>query len=132
MRYLITMVAALALAGCSMGKDMSATETAIGDFHQKLDAGQFAAITDAAGPELKGGTTDFNALLEAVHRKLGKFKSTVRQGFNDNYNNGDHLFTANYASVYDTGPATENFVFRMNSGKPVLVGYHVESAALLK
>ncbi len=131
MRFMMVMAAALALGACSMGQDMASTDAAVGDFHKQLDAGQYAAITDAAGPEIKNSGTDFNALLEMVHTKLGAFKSTQRQGFNDNVNNGDHTFSVSYASVYATGPATESFVYRMNGGKPGLVGYHVESKALM-
>jgi hypothetical protein len=132
MRYMMLLAAALAVTGCSMGQDLTTSDKAVADFHAKLNAGKFKAITDAAGPEMKSGNTDFAALVEAIHTKLGTFKSTSRQGFNDNYNNGDHLLTATYASVYSSGPATENFVYRLNSGKPVLIGYHVESAALVK
>jgi hypothetical protein len=132
MRFAMLLAAAVALAGCSMGQDMSATDSAVADFHAKLNNGQFAAIAAAAGPELKNGSTDFPAFIEAIHTKLGTFRSTARMGFNDNINNGDHTFTAGYASVYSSGPATENFVYRLNGGKPVLIGYHVESAALLK
>jgi hypothetical protein len=132
MRFAILLAASVALAGCSMGQDMSATDSAVADFHAKLNAGQFKAITDASGPEIKNGSTDFGGLIERIHTDLGTFKSAARSGFNDNINNGDHLFTATYASVYSSGPASENFVYRLNSGKPVLIGYHVESAALLK
>jgi len=130
-RFAILLIAAAALAGCSMGQDMTVTDSAVADFHAKLNAGQFKVITDAAGPEIKNGSGDFTNLLEKLHTKLGTFRSTARQGFNDNINNGDHTFTATYASVYSSGPATENFLYRLNSGKPVLIGYHVESAALL-
>jgi len=130
MRFVLVIAAALALAGCNMGKDMSVTDAAIADFHGKLDSGQFAAITDATGPEIKNSGTDFNALLEMVHTRLGAFKSTERQGFSDNVNNGDHTFSATYASVYANGKATENFVYRLSDGKAVLVGYHVDSPAL--
>jgi hypothetical protein len=132
MRFAMLLAASVALVGCSMGQDLSVTDSAVADFHAKLNAGQFKAIADASGPEIKNGSTDFGGLIEAIHTKLGTFKSTSRRGFNDNINNGDHLFTATYASVYSTGPATENFVYRLNGGKPVLIGYHVESAALLK
>jgi hypothetical protein len=132
MRFAIVLAAAVALAGCSMGQDMSATDSAVADFHAKLNNGQFAAIAAAAGPEMKNSGVDFPVFIEKIHAKLGTFRSTARQGFNDNINNGDHTFTASYASVYSSGPASENFVYRLNSGKPVLIGYHVESAALLK
>lgn len=129
MRFAILLVTAATLVGCSMGQDMSVTDSAVAEFHAKLNNGQFAAIVAAAGPEMKSSGPEF---VERIHTKLGMFRSTSRQGFNDNVVNGDHTFTASYASVYSTGPATENFVYRLNSGKPVLIGYHVESAALLK
>lgn len=129
MRFAILLLTAATLAGCSMGQDMSVTDSAVAEFHAKLNNGQFAAIVAAAGPEMKSSGPEF---VERIHTKLGMFRSTSRQGFNDNIINGDHTFTASYASVYSTGPATENFVYRLNSGKPVLIGYHVESAALLK
>ncbi|HEX7849705.1 MAG TPA: hypothetical protein VF485_08240 [Sphingomonas sp.] len=132
MRFAMLLAASVALAGCSMGQDMSATDSAVADFHAKLNNSQFAAIAAAAGPEIKNGGTDFPAVIGRIHAKLGTFRSTSRQGFNDNINNGDHTFTTSYASVYSSGPATENFVFRLNGGKPMLIGYHVESAALLK
>lgn len=132
MRFAMLLAASVALAGCSMEQDMSATDSAVADFHAKLNAGQFKAVADASGPEIKNGSTDFGALIERIHTNLGMFKSAARSGFNDNINNGDHTFTTSYASVYSSGPATENFVFRLNGGKPVLIGYHVESAALLK
>jgi hypothetical protein len=132
MRFAMVLAASVALAGCSMGQDLAVTDSAVADFHAKLNGGQFKAIADASGPEIKNGSTDFGGLIEAIHTKLGTFKSTTRSGFNDNINNGDHTFTTSYASVYSSGPATENFVYRLNSGKPVLIGYHVESAVLLK
>lgn len=131
MRYVLVLAAALAVTGCSMGQDMATTDAAVADFHAKMNNGQFAAIAAAAGPEIKNGGTEFGDFVGKIHAKLGAFKSTTRQGFNDNVNNGDHTFTASYASVYATGPAAENFVFRLNGAKPVLIGYHVESAALL-
>lgn len=128
MRFALVMAAALALTGCNMGKDMASTDAAIADFHRQFDAGQSAAIVDAGGPELKNGGA---AMLDALHAKLGAFKSSQRQGFNDNYNNGVHTFSATYASVYANGPATEDFVYRFEGGKPVLIMYNVKSQALL-
>ena len=131
MRYVMVLAAALAATGCSMGQDMTTTDAAVADFHAKMNGGQFKAITDASGPEIKNGGGDFTGLVEKLHAKLGAFKSTSRTGFSDNVNNGDHTFTASYASIYSSGPATENFVYRLHGGKPVLIGYHVESAAWL-
>lgn len=128
MRFVLVMAAALALAGCNMGQDMAVTDAAIADFHAKFGAGDSAAIVAAGGPELKSGGVE---LLDTLHAKLGAFKSSQRQGFNDNYNNGTHTFTATYASVYANGPATEDFVYRFEGGKPVLIGYNVKSKALL-
>jgi len=129
---LFVMGAALALTGCSMGQDITDGDKAVVMFHRQFNAGQIEAIVSAAGPEMHQGGIDGRTFLDTMRRKLGAFKSTSRTGFNDNYNNGDHTIALTYASTYATGPATENFLYRLSSGKPVLIGYHVESAALLK
>ncbi len=80
-------VAAVAVAGCSMGDEADLAAQAVSTFHQMLDAGQFDAIYAASADELKKAASqkDFVALLEAVHRKLGNTKSSSEKTWNVNY-----------------------------------------------
>jgi len=130
MRDAFAMIMALALAGCSMGQDLSSGGTAVDDFHRKLDSGQSAAIESAAGPEIKAMAGGFAAVLDQIHRRLGNVKSSTRTGFNDRVDNGDHRLELTYDTKFERGEGDEEFVFRIIDGKPVLAGYHIKSDAL--
>ena len=124
---------AVVLAACSMGRDVPAATAAIDRFHAALNAGRFAPTWEGAAPELKSASAEpaFLRLLDAVHRKLGAFKSGKASGFNENVSPEGTFVTIGYASAYERGQAIEQFVYRMNDGKPTLAGYHVTSDALI-
>jgi len=132
-RTVMTMLGALALAGCSIGADVPMAEKAIAAFHAQLDAAQFGPIYVQSASEMRSATSQLHltAFLGAVHRKLGLFKSGKSVGWNDNVNGGGHYITINYQAVYERGPAVENFVYRIDDGKAILAGYHVNADALI-
>jgi hypothetical protein len=129
----VTMLGALALAGCSIGADMPVAEKAITAFHAQLDAAQFGPIYAGSGKEMRDSTTEprLTAILAAVHRKLGLFRSGKSIGWNDNVNTSGHYISINYQAVYEHGRAAENFVYRIDDGKATLAGYHVNSDVLI-
>jgi len=133
MRKLWVGAIALLLAGCSIGEDIPAAKNAVVKFHRQLDAGQSAEIYRAASKDMHDATPEAELvqLLDAVHRKLGKFQSASDAGWNDQFTNGDHFISLTYASKYERGQASENFVYRIEGGKPSLAGYHVSSNALI-
>ena len=85
------------------------------------------------GQELKdvAKQQDFVALLQAVHKKLGNLRSTVPQGWNVNYQTSGTFVTLGYATHYAEGDASEQFVYRIKDGKALLVGYNINSNALI-
>jgi hypothetical protein len=119
--------------GCSPSADLSASDGAITSFHRSLDAGNFDAIYDGSATDLKSVASrdKLAALLSAVHRKLGAFKSGSNTGWNDNVTTSGHYLTVNYAATYEHGPAAEEFVFNIANGKTALAGYHINSDALI-
>lgn len=134
MRRTVTMMlGALALAGCSIGADVPIADKAIVGFHNQLNAAQFEPIYAQSSKEMKDSTPParLTALLEAVHRKLGLFKSGKSVGWNDNVNGSGHFIAINYQASYEHGPAAENFVYRIDDGKATLAGYHVNADALI-
>ena len=133
MRLFFVVILAFALAACSSSADKSFAEHATVDFHEMLDAGQFDAIYAGAGQELKdvAKQQDFVALLQAVHKKLGNLRSTVPQGWNVNYQTSGTFVTLGYATHYAEGDASEQFVYRIKDGKALLVGYNINSNALI-
>lgn len=121
------------LCGCSMSADTALAEQAVPKFHEQLDAGSFDAIYEASAADLKQITTrqDFVAFLEAVHRKLGQTKGSDRTGWNVNYHTSGSFVTLTYKTIFDGGPAEEQFVFRLQDKAALLVGYHISSTALI-
>ena len=132
-RWVMTILAALSLAGCSAIDDTKAAETGVTAFHRAMDAGQFAAIYDASGPEMKSSLSrdDFVKMLTAMHGKLGAYRSGKTTNWNVNYNAGGHMVTLNREAQFERGPGTEEFVFRVEGDKATLLGWHVNSNALI-
>ena len=122
-----------ALASCSAGTDIPVAEKAVARFHTMLDAGQNAQIYQESASEMKSATTEpkFGALLAAVHRKLGTVKKAEQKGWNDQVNTGGHFVTLNYATSYAQGDAAETFVYKIAGEKAQLVGYNINSNALI-
>ena len=131
------MIAALGLAavaaGCSPLQDTKSTDAAITDFHQKLNAMDFAGIYAASSAEMKGAETPARmvAIFAVVHRKLGNFQSGKDVGWNDNVNTSGHFLAVNYSAQYERGAATESFVYRIDGAQARLAGYHINSDALI-
>ena len=132
-RDLPALIVCVALAGCSPGSDVPAAESAIAAFHADLDGGNFEKIYVGSDAELKAATSKelFGKILSGVHSKLGLFKNGKSVGWNDNASTGGHYVTINYEAAYQKGSAQENFVYRINGKQAALVGYHVNSEALL-
>jgi Protein of unknown function (DUF4019) len=122
-----------ALAACSVSADTKKVEQEIQHFHKLLDAGNSAEIYESAAEELKKVSTqeDFVAFLDAVHRKLGVVKTSGQKGWNMNYNTSGKFVTLNYETIYAEGKAAEQFVYRVTDEGALLVGYHVNSNALI-
>ena len=132
MRKLIAALVIL-LAGCSMSADTKMAEGAVERFHTMLDAGQFQDIYAESADDLKKVTTQekLTALLEAVHRKLGVMKSSMKQSWNVNYHTSGTFITLVYATVYQGGDAREQFMYRLEGADAKLAGYYINSDALV-
>jgi len=122
-----------ALGACSFGADVPVAEKAADGFHAQLNAGQFDAIYQKGSMDLKDATkqADMIALLGAIHRKLGAFKSGKTAGWNDSVTTAGHMITLGYDAVYENGKASEQFVYRMDGGRAALAGYHINSDQLV-
>lgn len=132
-RASVLLLASLLLASCSFGKGVGPANRSVDQFHRMLDAGRFAEIYEASDPLFKKASkqTEFVRVLEVVHRKLGNFKSGSTVGWNDNVNASGEFVTLNYKSVYASGDAQEQFVFRITNDGADLVGFNINSAALI-
>ena len=123
----------LVLSGCSGGEDLGDSENAIARFHAELDAGQFDTIYAAAAPEWKRVSTkaDTEQLFAGIHNKLGPFVSGKQNGWRVNYTTGGTTIVIVYDSKFQKGDGQETFTFS-RSGKGIqLVGYNLNSRALI-
>jgi hypothetical protein len=129
----LTAALMLAICGCSMSTDTAAAEQAVSGFHELLDTARFSEIYEKSSDNLKKVATqrDFVALLEAVHRKLGKTKSAEKRGWNVNYHTSGTFVSLTYKTAYVEGEADEQFVYRLEGKVALLAGYHVNSNALI-
>ena len=126
------LAAALALGGCSMGRDTAAAEAAVAQFHQMLDAGRYHDIYQATANEFRGATSEdqLTGVLQTVHERLGAVRSANREGWHVNYQNGTTTVELNYNTNFASAPATERFVYTINNGAAALVRYDINSDAL--
>jgi hypothetical protein len=133
MRRLGVAMVFCALAGCSPGTDVPVAEKAVARFHTMLDAGQEAQIYQESASEMKnaGAEAKLTALLSAVHRKLGTVKKAEQRAWNDQVTPDGHFVTLNYATSYARGDAAETFVYKIAGEKAELVGYNINSNALI-
>lgn len=131
-RLLLTLGAALSLAACSAGANTKAAEEGVVSFHKTMDAGQHATIYDASSTDMKSAISrdDFIKLLNGLHSKLGAFKSGKTINWNVNVGTGGTYVTLNRETQFERGPGTEEFIFRIEDGRAVLAGYHVNSMLL--
>lgn len=103
------------------------------EFHTRIDEAEFKPIYEATHPDFKRATSekDFLALLEAVHRKLGTIQSTSQEGWNVNSMNFKTNVGLSYKTKFAGGDAVETFHYRVEGDKAELVGYHINSTALI-
>ena len=115
-------------------KDRKLTEAGVSQFRSRLNTEQYHSIYAEVDDRFRQVTTepDFVAVLEAFHRKLG----TVRQSRQLNYLVGSHTgqgseVTLVHHTEFENDKGREQFTWHISDGQPLLVGYHINSNALV-
>jgi hypothetical protein len=125
-------IAALALitAGCG-GTD--AAKRGVAEFRSRAAERSYSEIYRRAGAELQQVATEeqFEQFMIGVDRKLGAWQSADEPGWNVTRGTGGQLVRLTYQSQFTKGNASEQFVWRIERGAPVLLGYHVNSPLLV-
>jgi hypothetical protein len=122
----------LLMPACSPSKAKGAAESAVSVFHSELDAEQYHDIYAQSSPEFQKSATEAEIaeFLGAVHRKLGRVQHSDEAGFNLNFNTSGSTVTLSYNSQFANGPATEQFVWRVED-QPSLINYRIDSRVLV-
>jgi hypothetical protein len=119
---------------CAVTQDMPAIETAIGHFHDLYNAQDFEQTYSEAGQEMFKTTSkgDYLEFMRAVRRKLGSEVKSVRAGWRvDKSLSLQTTVTQGQTTTFENGDGTETFTFKFDGDKPILIGYHISSRALV-
>jgi hypothetical protein len=134
MRAVMAIIAgALVVGSCSSGADRAAAEAGVAQFHQMIEAQRYHDIFVGAADEFRGATSEAEGVrfLQMIHDRLGPVRSTTPSGWRVNFTPGGSTVSLNYDTQFASAAGTENFVFRIGGANARLVGYHVNSPALV-
>lgn len=132
LRFIATIV--ILLAGCGSTNDLRLAEQGTGVFHSQLDSEQYRVVYAQADENLHNAATetDFVNLLQAVHQKLGRVQRSQRRNYQVNWSTTQGtVVTLIYDTAFDGGNSTEQFAWRIRANQPALIGYHINSNALI-
>lgn len=135
MKRMLLCAAALAiLAACGdTVHGIEYAEPAVEKFRQQMRAGHFDQVYENTGAEFREATSRDNgiALFAAVDRKLGKLQHAEKVTWNVNTRNLTTLVVLVYNSRYAEGEATETFTIKVDDGQGKIVGYNIQSLAMM-
>ena len=126
-------VSALLLSGCCSGENLRIAKEATTHVHAQMDSEQFGQLYSEADDALRAATKhqDFLDFMGAVHRKLGRVQNVSQTGFFVNFTTSGTRVRLNYQTKFDGGEAQEEFIWKIKGNQAALVGYHINSTALI-
>lgn len=126
-------IGALILSGCNPVKSTAVAEKAAVEFHALFDAEDFEKIFDTAHADFQASQPkeDTMSFLRSVRDKLGSIKSTNRTGWQANSFNLKTNVVLTFDTEFENGKAIETFTYRIADGNATLVGWYVNSNALV-
>ncbi len=121
---------ALLVAACG-GTDEA--KHGVAEFRSRAAQKSYGEIYRTAGAELRQGATEeqFERFMITLDRRLGAWQSAAELAWNVTRGTGGHLVRLTYQSQFAKGAASEQFVWRLETGGPALLGYHVNSPLLM-
>jgi hypothetical protein len=125
------LVLAALLTACSTGMDEA--RQGVDEFRARVSREEFVEIYRAAAPDLRQSASEeqFVRFMAALGRKLGPWQSAGDPAWNVFRGTGGHLVRLSFESRFAKGPAVEQFSWRIEGGRPILIGYHVSSQLLV-
>ena len=123
----------IALASCSIAADKRVGAEAADRFHTLYNAEDYAGIYGSADKAFRASTpdTEFVALMSAIHRKLGLYRSSTPAGWRASATPSGTQLALGFRSQFAAGAAQEEFVYRLASGNAYLIHYNVNSPLLI-
>ena len=134
--FAITVLVLIVLAwrcGSVLHQGRALADSAVGDFHMKLNAGQYEEIYREADEGLAGEERhdELVKFLEGVHTKLGNAGVASQVNMRVNASTFGSSVVAQYNTNFDRGSAVETFTWVKRDGTLKLYGYDIRSNALV-
>lgn len=132
--FRVTAFVALLLITISCTKARSTAEAGTQEFRRRSHAGEHVSIYRHAAPELQKAISEneWVTLMETIRGKLGVWESSGPPTWNVLSGTGGRRVLLRYQSKFANGPASEEFVWRVEGGTALLVGYHISAPRLLQ
>lgn len=132
MRILVFFLAAVTLQGCLQAENFDDAEQSVTLFHDRLNRGVYEEIWELTAPVFRDAQVrqDAREIFSAMHSRLGVVLTSekIEASFYASSNEGSTV-TLVYHTVFERGSATETFVFMVDSGKPLIWNYNINSDA---
>jgi hypothetical protein len=129
----LILLAAAVFCGCGMSQNVDLAKKAVDEFHTRFNAKQFDTIFDAADPEwqkaMDRDTSD--KFFARVQRKMGGCTTSTNDGYNYNVTTGGTFVSIHYETTCANGKLAEQFKWRVNGQKVLLLAYNANSPLLL-
>lgn len=128
-----SLVLLLILSACSMGDKVKAADAAVSKFHTEFNAKQFDVIFGNASPDYRSAITmDQNRkLFGGIQSKLGEAGASSESGWYVNYTTSGPVVRLKCKTKFAHGDAIETFVWKVDGNDAILVGYNINSLALV-
>ena len=96
----------------------------------RIARGAYGEIVQSATPDFRSATTelDFAKAMEGVKERLGVWQWSEEPTWKVFAGTSGQTVTMVYSSHFERGLAREEFVWRVQGGRPALAGYHVKSS----
>ncbi len=119
--------------GSAFQKGRGLANTAVREFHEKLNRGQYEEIYREAdeGFTRAGKHDELVRFLEVVHTRLGNAGVASLANMRVNATTGGTFVVAQYNTTFDHGSAVETFTWIRSSAALRLSGYNIQSNAPL-
>jgi hypothetical protein len=121
------------VCACSPSEKVERARRETGNLRVALYEARFDEIYNRADPHFRQTTSieEWRQLAEAVVRKLGTVKSAEEVNWHLNFTPAGTIVALEYETQYANGRAYEVFTWRFSGGDPSLLGYNVNSQALI-
>ncbi|HEY4741137.1 MAG TPA: DUF4019 domain-containing protein [Candidatus Acidoferrales bacterium] len=133
-RVVSLLMSTLAVSSCTSVHDKTLAERGVTEFHRQLDSAQYHTIYAEADESIRksNNEAEFTTFLRRVHEKLGNVRQSKFQTYSVGWSTGVGVSaTLIYATDFANGKASETFVWRFSDSNALLLGYHIDSNALV-